>query len=198
MTIAYNNQNFSKYQIEAFYHMTHIDNISSILKNGLLAHGNGFQKRDISDHAVNDRRSKLERVYWKPVHSYVPFYFNPKNAMLYRRKEMQEDIVILVFSKNLINEQGAIFTDGNASSDATRFFNKLEDLKQLNWNCLNDRSWYNHNDGRRVRMAEVLVPNCVGVEKLEKIVCCSHKTYARLKQIVPAHIDVELDRKFYF
>jgi len=198
MTIAYNNYNFAKRKIEAFYHMTHIDNISSIMTNGLLAHGNEFQKQDISDHAVNDRRSKLETVYLKPVHSYVPFYFNPKNAMLYRRKGIQEEIVILVFSKNLINEEGTVFTDGNASSGATRFFNNLEDLKWLKWNCLNDRSWYNHRDGRRVRMAEVLVPHRVGVEKLEKIICCSHKTYARLKQVVPVHIDVELDRKFYF
>ena len=198
MTISYNNHDFTKREIKAFYHMTHIDNISSIMKNGLLAHGNRFQKQDISDHSVNDRRSKLDTVYRKPVHSYVPFYFNPKNAMLYKRKEIQEDIVILVFSKNLISEQGAVFTDGNASSNVTRFFNKLEDLKWLNWNCLNDRSWNNYRDGRRVRMAEVLVPNCVGVEKLDKIVCCSYKTYARLKKVVPRHIDVDLDHKFYF
>ena len=68
-----------KYDINHIFHMSHIDNVESILKNGLFAHDNKFKKVDISDCDVNSRRSRIEPVYKKPIHSYVPFYFNPKN-----------------------------------------------------------------------------------------------------------------------
>ncbi len=198
MTVAYNNHNFAKHEIEAFYHMTHIDNISSIMNNGLLAHGNPYQAKDISDNQVNSRRSRVEPVYGRAIHSYVPFYFNPKNAMLYRRKEMQNEIVILVFGGELISSFGAIFTDGNASSDDTRFFNNRNALNQLDWNCLNDWSWCNHRDGKRTRMAEVLVPNHVGIERLNKIVCNSYSTYLMLLNLNLKNIEIEINSKFYF
>ena len=195
MTVPYNaNTN----HFTALYHMTHIDNLSSILREGLLAHGNGYQVKDISDNAVNCRRGRVEPLYGKAIHAYVPFYFNPKNAMLYRRKEMQDSIVILVFDSELISLNGAVFTDGNASSVYTRFFNNLNALNQLDWACLEDRSWCNHRDGRRTRMAEVLVPKHVGIERLRKVVCNSYNTYIQLLNLNLNGVQIEIDRNFYF
>jgi hypothetical protein len=183
---------------EALYHMTHIKNLTSILNHGLLGHGNSHQVKDISDNQVNNRRSRVEPIYGKAIHSYVPFYFNPKNAMLYRRKDKQKKIVILVFNKSLVLDNGAVFTDGNAASAGTSFYNNIKDLNKLNWSCLNDRSWCNHVDGKRTRMAEVLVPNHVGMDRLEKIVCNSHKTYQKLKAICSDRVTIELNHSFYF
>ncbi len=187
------------YGIEAIYHMSHIDNVSSILKYGLLSHGNGLTKRDISNRKVNRRRAMREPIYGQSIHSYVPFYFNPKNAMLYYHKAIQEDIVIFAFNKELITESGTLFTDGNAASDNTQFFNNLQDLSQLSWRCLNDNySWVAYPDGRRMRMAEVLVPQKVSTSRVQKIICCSLPTYQRLMEVVEDNIEVELDCKFYF
>jgi hypothetical protein len=164
----------------------------------LFAHGNKYQKRDISDRVVNNRRNRIEPIYGKAIHDYVPFYFNPKNAMLYKRKEMQDDIVILVFDTLLITYPYTIFTDGNASSDGTKFFNNLDDLDKLRWRCLRANNWINFRDGRRVRMAEVLVPNYVGFEYLKKVVCYNFDTYMRLKSICHKDVVVEIDQRFYF
>ena len=197
MTVLHNTiSTFNNFN--ALYHMTHRANISSILKHGLLSHGNKYQTKDISDKAVNSRRSRIEPIYGKAIHSYVPFYFNPKNAMLYCRREKQSKIVILVFNASLISYSNAIFTDGNASSDVTQFFNNLGDLNKLHWSCLKARRWSHHPDGRRTRMAEVLVPNHVGLENLNKIICYSSKTYYKLKESCPSHIRIEIDRSFYF
>ena len=49
------------------YHMTHIDNLSSILLYGLLPHGNVHQKTDISDRDVNKRRGRNVTSF---VHSF--------------------------------------------------------------------------------------------------------------------------------
>ena len=192
---------FDVYGIEAIYHMSHIDNVSSILKYGLLPHGNGLTKKDISNRKVNNRRSIREPIYGQSIHNYVPFYFNPKNAMLcyLYYKGIQEDIVIFVFDRALITESGTLFTDGNAASDDTRFFNNLKDLSQLYWRCLNDScSWVAYPDGKRMRMAEVLVPHKVSTSRVQKIICCSLSTYQRLMEVVEDNIKVELNCKFYF
>ncbi len=144
---------FDVYGIDAIYHMSHIDNVASILKYGLLSHDISYNKRltkrDISDISVNSRRTKREPIYGQSIHSYVPFYFNPKNAMLYRRRDIQENIVLFAFDRELIAEAGVLFTDGNAASGDTRFFYRFEDLSQLHWNCLHANSWNSYPDGKR-------------------------------------------------
>jgi len=190
---------FETPKFTALYHMTHIDNISSIISNGLLAHANGLKRVDISDPVVNARRARVEPIYGRAIHSYVPFYFNPKNAMLFRRKEIQDDIVILVFDKALISEYGAIFTDGNASSDGTYFSNNLTLLSSLpDWSILTAPRWKNFPDGKRKRMAEVLVPHTVGMNRLEKIVCNSYATFHKLRKLCPAELTIEINHNYYF
>ena len=58
------------HNVEYLYHMTHIENLPSILKHGLLAHGNLYQKEDISNKEVNNRSNiirsiKLEKMIRK-------------------------------------------------------------------------------------------------------------------------------------
>ena len=83
------------YGIKGLYHMTHIDNLQSIFQNGLLSHtnarNNNFMKGDIANNDVNNRRSGLEPIYNRPIHDYTPLYFNPRNPMLYVRKNIQKD-----------------------------------------------------------------------------------------------------------
>jgi len=185
------------YGINYFYHMTHIDNVASILQHGLFAHANSLVKQDISNPSVNSRRARREPINGKSIHSYVPFYFNPKNAMLYARKDMQKDIVILVFDKSIFFEYGTIFTDGNASADATQFFNNPNDLDRLNWNCLfYSEYWNDFVDGRRQRMAELLVPNRVSSDKIVKIICSNMDTKRVLERLT--NISIEVNPYQYF
>lgn len=185
--------------IEFIYHMTHIDNLPPILKNGLYPNGNQLQKKDISDYDVNSRRSKLEPVFFKKIHNYVPFYFNPKNAMLYVRRNIQNNIVILKLRKELLLQKNILFTDGNASCDNTKFFNNLTDLDKLNWQCINDNTWFNHEDGKRIKMSEVLIPDYVSVDNIAGIIC--NNTLAKLEiEKLESNIEIYLDNtnKFYF
>jgi hypothetical protein len=193
----------NNYGIDSFYHMTHIENLQSILEKGLFPHSNQYQKKDISDLDVNNRRSRLEPIYNKSIHEYVPFYFNPRNAMLYVRRNIQNEVVILVLRKELILKNKSIFTDGNASCTTTKFYNKIENLNKLDWTCLNDSNWNEHEDGRRKRMAEVLVPNYVSVDNIEAIICNNSytKTYIEniLKKVnLDKEIFVNIEKKLYF
>ena len=68
--------------------------------------------------------------------------------MLYVNKEKQSILIILVFNNNLIYQQGALFTDGNASVNGTKFYNHINDLYKLNWKCLKSQYWNDFEDGK--------------------------------------------------
>lgn len=192
-----NTKNFlDNYGVEYLYHMTHIDNLSSIMKYGLYAHGNGYQSKDISDNEVNDRRSLEEPIYHLPIHSYVPFYFNPKNAMLFRRRNIQDQIVILGINRDLIFSKQALFTDGNAACQSTKFYNNIEDMNKLDWNCLHADRWSDIYDGRRTRMAEVLIPNLVRASDVEVVFCNNVWLKTRIENMTT--ISVKQTNEFYF
>lgn len=187
-----------KYGIHNLFHMTHIDNLPSILQHGLLPHGNRHQIKDISDCDVNNRRARPEPVYHQPIHSYVPFYFNPRNPMLYYRKDMQDDIVILVLKRELMLSKKCLFTDGNASADHTKFANELEDLHFIDWKCIHGKYWNDFADGKRKKMAEVLVPDMVSIENIEGILCNNGITQAKIDEMTNKEIISTVKPDFYF
>ncbi len=193
-----------KLGINYLFHMTHINNITSIYKNGLvsnhLAHESSMIKKDISDPDVQLRRERLDPINNLSIHSYVPLYFNPKNPMLYVRKEMQNKIALLVFDANSIFQyKGTIFSDGNAASGPTKYYSKLTDLVNLDWACLNTTSYWNDFiDGKRKRCAEVLVPNNIKFEDVITIVVYDNYVASKIRTQLNNKIEVKTDGRFYF
>ena len=163
------------YEFNSLDHMTHIDNLKSIFRYGLLAHDNPYKRIDISNTEVNARRQRRENIYGRKIHDYVPFYFNPRNAMMYRNKE--KDIIILAFSKKLLLQNNVIFTDKNASINDVHFYNNIENLDAINWDINKSTSWYGRpNEVKQIMMAETLVYNKVSVEFLNGIYCKNSNT----------------------
>lgn len=157
-------------------HMTHINNLEGIINNGLMAHNNPHKITDISNQDVNDRRNKLEPVYQQNIHSYVPFYFNPRNAMLYRnQKKHGESIIILGFDPKIMQQQGTIFTNANASCNCTEFFDSVSDLYAFNWDHILSDSWYQDDSLKREMMAETLVLQEVAIDNLQYIFCQTNR-----------------------
>lgn len=173
-------------------HITHIDNLESILENGLMSHGNSFQKVDISNQDVNARRNKIEPIYNRSIHNYVPLYFNPRNAMLYRNRNDfgNDNIVILGFSKNILLLENSIFTNGNAASNNTWFTNDINNLLLIDWNKVWSRSWCNNhiNDEsiKNTMMAEFLIYEHLGIENLEVIYCYTQNIKVQVQEKFPS------------
>lgn len=190
-------QILNEYKIKYIYHMTHYKNVENILANGLLSHNNTFVNEHIDNENVNERRNKQEPIFNRNIQDYVPFYFNPKNPMLYVNHEHQDDIVIFAFSRDLLLEEQTLFTDGNAAVKNTKFFNNLDNLDELNWECIQSRYWHEFEDGKREVMAEVLVHGKVGIEHLEKIFCYDEATKNFILEI-DDDIDVEIKTSLYF
>lgn len=77
-----------EYKGKYFYHFTHIENIESIVKHGLLSTNEKENKSvehvDLANEDIQQRRSQMDvplEPYGK-IHDYVPFYFTTINPML--------------------------------------------------------------------------------------------------------------------
>jgi len=183
-------------KIKYLKHMTHINNLDSIFKYGLLSHNNKFQKIDISNKEVNKRRNKIEPIFHRNLHDYVPFYFNPKNAMLYKtEKEFGSDIIILYFNFNIINNN-TIFSYHNASKKMAKFFKNYDKFNQeVAWKHIFNGSWKDNPILKARMMSECLIYKKVNINNLVKIVVRDEQTKAKLKKF---NINIEVNKKLFF
>lgn len=161
----------------SIYHITHIDNLESIIRYGGLHCDNGRNSRSLSPvgiaHDDIKRRRQVKRVPVGPggvVADYVPFYFCPRSPMLYSIASGyvsgytggQAPIVHLVSSTTDVTSQGLgfTFTDGHATVGISKFFDQLADLSHLDWNVIGATIWNDINtdmDRKRRKQAEFLV-----------------------------------------
>jgi len=191
----------NQYDIGCLYHMTHISNLVSILESGLLSHNLAHSKyhlRDISDQDVNARRIEIEPIYKRSMHDYVPTYFAAKNPMSYKRREISDDLVILKINPALLLQAGTLFTDGNAASSYTHFYREIEDLKQLNWDCLHCDYWPDYPDGRRIRCAEMLIPDRIEMSDITAIAVNRKKSLKKIEQIAMPFVPVSVQKELFF
>jgi hypothetical protein len=194
----------NSFGINYLFHMTHKNNLENILHNGLQSHNfarnNQLTQVDIADDRVNVRRHRNEPVYNKSIHDYVPLYFNPKNPMLYVRRGIQNDIIIIAVDKMMLYNENSLFTDGNAASDHTSFFNNIENLNTLNWQCINAAYWTDINDGRRIRCSEILIYGSIPTGYIQKIFCnnTDTKQFVETKLTNYPTIETEVNTNLYF
>ncbi|PFG54326.1 uncharacterized protein DUF4433 [Marinobacter sp. LV10R520-4] len=172
--------------VSSLWHMTHERNVPSIMRNGILPHTSptlqAFNHVDISDPDVQRWRTRPDPHYGRKLHDYVPLYINPRNPMLYRRKEMQKEICLIEISLEALDGGNLLVTDGNAASYRTQFYIVPAALQYLPWDVLNSNFWTDFEDGKRKACSEVLVPNIVAPKHIAAIHCFSSAQSGRLAQ----------------
>lgn len=168
---------FERWGIKSLWHMTHIRNVPSIMRNGLLAHQSPklqlMNPVDISDPDVQRWRTRVDPHFSRSLHEYVPLYINPRNPMLYRRREMQRQICFIEISVAALEGRDFIFSDGNAASNRTHFYTDISDLRLLPWEVLRSNFWTDFDDGKRKACSEVLVPDIVEPHFIRAVHCFS-------------------------
>ena len=137
--------------------------------HGLQNHYNAYKKVDISNQEVNIRREKVEQIYGHKIHDYVPFYFNPRNAMLYKNRNNTR-VIILGFDVRVIkdHQDDFLISNRNASADEAKFSKYLSDLQNtnfINFNEVFSQRWCNngirYDDIKQKMMAEILINDVV-------------------------------------
>ncbi len=189
-----------KRKINFLYNLVHVDNLISISRNGLFSRNRirGCDRtEDIADEKVIETRQR-KTIFNRSLLDFVPLYFTPKTPMLYRRREIQDKITILCLNKNLLLQEGTVFTDGNAASTETKCFRNPMALENLDWECIRAQHWPDFEDGRRKRCAEVLVPDQISFLQVQKIITRTEDTRSRVYEAIGRKKKVELQPRWYF
>ena len=158
------------------YHITHINNLESIIKSGGLLSYSGMQianmrYTNIAHQNIQDRRATTSVPCGSggKLHDYVPFYFAPRSPMLYaiNRGNVEgyqgQDLVVHLVSKAQSVQAAKllfVFTDGHATMKITSFFDNLTQLDKIDWNIMAEKYWRDTNedmDRKRRRQAEFLI-----------------------------------------
>lgn len=119
------------------YHMTHVRNLRNILHSGALLSQKELERRGLSPVSIANPEVQglRDRIFvwdfakkkYRPLHSYVPFYFTTDTPMLryQRRQGILSDIIIFEVSRAYIGQE-VLFTDGNASNQQlSKFYGEI-------------------------------------------------------------------------
>lgn len=175
------------------YYITHIDNLPSILKLGILSHSRmekeGVQRRPIYDPSIVNRRRDKAVPSGGSLWEYANLYFQPRNAMLFRvvAENSAENIAVLSLRPSILGREDIFITDGNAASDETEFYSASDGLNQLlEIRRQADREFWSAETGSKRRlMAECLVPGQVDASLIQGIYVASPDMVERVKALLP-------------
>lgn len=205
-----------RYGIELFYHLTHVDNLASILKHGILCKNEVEQKElnytRIDDPEIQELRGRRDcqgRIFY--LHDFVPLFFTTRPPMLFRiavdeKLPNQRDIIYIAIDPLVILKPESRFSDGNAASSRTKFYSSPEELSKLNREVIFADTWNDPDEKikeerRRIKGAEVLIYYRISPIYFKRVYTADNRRKLRaLEAVKQAGLDLEVELKpnFYF
>ena len=178
---------FKNKGIHSLWHLTHINNLVSILKKGILSHYEAHhfnsQLIDISNPNAQKWRENFEMCFNRRIHEYAPLYIKPKNPMLSARRKVQDTLCLIEVSLSVLIDSEYVITDGNAASRDTIFFKNINSMPSQTLDVLNSKYWRDFSDGKRRRCAEVLIYPNIKPGHIQMIHCCSENSFRYISSL---------------
>ena len=157
--------------VAELYFITHINNMASIMSNGILARNVAMKEKiefiDISKQGVQDIRSgKNVPGTQRKLHDYANLYFDAHNPMLSARRSQNDEICVLRVKNDVLGFKEVIVTDKNAARDC--WFKPVDEgLPLLNKDRIYAARWIYRNPCDSIeeykhageKCAEILIPN---------------------------------------
>lgn len=200
-----------RYKLYYLLHFTHIDNLSSVMVNGLLPKNKLSSYKDITDREVQAKRSNVKFYLTGsikvPLHDCVPLYMSWRTPTLYKLLHsgniLNNDIVFILVDTQRILCSGRYnycFTDGNAASHLTHQYILLKNLEHLDWSTIKADHWGGDADKIRKKNAEFLVYPKIEPRDFYKIIVYNDSMKKNVSRIVEEkglNMTVEDDARFY-
>ncbi len=195
-------ENLDKYDIYSLYYMSHIGAVPSILAFGIFPFKDmeSIPRLDISDKKIQWRRKNRVLPDGSHLHDHVPLYFATHTPMQYvvsfgsrsyHNQIGQENLAIFEMAAlDIFQIEGLYFTDGNAASSRTKFYEELDDLKYLDWDIIKNVKRCMYGEYKRLKAAEVLCPIAIHPTLLERVIVYCEET----KKIINILIKKLLDK----
>ena len=186
----------------ALFHMTHIKNIPGIFKNGILCKNLLTQKKikfeDVSDAEIQFTRSQITILKGSQytLHDYVPCFFGARPPMLYAIKGrgiLQSDMVYVLVDWNILNFEKTWFTDGNARTQGTNFYQGVANVCHVDFEACQAIYWTD-KELRRKKQAEALKFQTVTLDEILGFVVQNDQAESALASMLQAQ---HVQKKIY-
>ncbi|HUY90898.1 MAG TPA: DarT ssDNA thymidine ADP-ribosyltransferase family protein [Pirellulales bacterium] len=196
-----------KAEIKSLFYITHVENVPSMLKNGILSHGlvdaQNVPFTPIYDQAIVSNRKDKATPERASLWDYANLYFQPRNPMMYRvvHEKAAKDLAVVGVKPSVLQLPQVMVTDGNAASNPTQFFKAAEGLKAIEaqWRVVQAEYWNELDGSKRKIMAECLVPDRIPPEYVHTIFVADHDTKKRVEGLIRSYaIPVIPEPNFFF
>jgi ssDNA thymidine ADP-ribosyltransferase, DarT len=152
--------------LEELAYITAIENLGSILTHGILSfrRAQKLPHTSIAMDEIQKRRAKVIVPGGRHLHEYACVYICGRNPMLYKRRDRHKRICVVRVSPEVLDLQGVVVTNGNASSEYVRFAAAPSGLRIVERE-LTFSEWWTDEDPieyyrkKVAKCAEVLVPD---------------------------------------
>lgn len=172
------------------YNIQAIENISSIMHRGLLSNEKASRiiHKSIAMKEIQARRETVLIPNGMPLHWYANLYFDPKNPMLCKRKNENNNICILKFDRSVLDIEGVIVSDRNASSGYASFYPPEIGLREIDFQLVFASDWRDENKyayyrKKSIKCAEVLIPYSIPYKFVVCAAVCSEKAKIELTKL---------------
>lgn len=176
--------------LKELHYICPIENVPSIMKHGILSHSQAsrVRHRSVADQDVQDLRAGKGVPGGFLLHDYVNLYFNARNPMLFKRRDIVSELCVLRISLEVLAGGGVVLTDGNAASDCTKFGDYWTMLEAIRWDLVFAESWAlgdpeERRERKRVICAEILIPKPVAPRSLIGAYVSSEEAYSELIKV---------------
>ena len=188
------------------HYITPIANVPSILKLGILSHRDITRRRvnsaSVALPGVQERRESKVIPGAKPLHEYVNLYICARNPMMYLRRSQHEALCVRQISPAVLTLPGVVIADGNVASGPTAFWQSPSGLSKVDKDTVFAEWWTDANEfvlweNRRVKCAEVLIPNGLGAKFISAAYVSCDAAEARLRALTPK-LKIVVDPHMFF
>ena len=160
------------------YHITHINNLTSIINSGGLIALSILKQKQVSytniayENIQDQKGKKIVSCGVRGVlYDYVPFYFAPRSPMLYTihkgnvpgYQHGQTSIIHFLVEIEAIakSDLAFVFTDGHPIMAKSNFYEDIQQLYYIiDWELMESKYWHDtdeDNSRKRRRQAEFLI-----------------------------------------
>lgn len=170
------------------YHLTSLENISSILENGLLPRASLQNFKDVADLEIIEGRRK------HGLATYVPFHWFARNPFDGR---VQEDHPRTVFALIAVHrnvaqrENWRVISHHPLANAAPELLGYSDGLDVIDWETMNTRNYHNP-ECKSICMAECLSPGPVPVRKFFKIYAPTDAVAESIQKMI-GNLDLNLE-----
>ncbi|MDM7924921.1 MAG: DarT ssDNA thymidine ADP-ribosyltransferase family protein, partial [bacterium] len=183
-------------EIKSLFYITHIDNVKSILDNGVFSHQlmeeRGLPFTPIYDMDIVSNRKHKHTPSGKSLWNYANVYFQARNPMLYRvvLEKDYKNLAVVALKPSILQIPGAFITNGNAANEITAFYDYKSGMKVISdiWSTIMGE-WWNSLDGSKRRiMSECLIPERIPADYIHSVYVADHAVAQKIAEIIPGTV----------